>query len=54
MSLDPIQLDYRRLQEKRKRRTDVIRFATLPWVFIALGALVGLGLTLFLYYIVHP
>lgn len=52
MSLDPIQLDYRRLRAQGRRKEVALLIFSI--VALLMAALAGLGLTLFLYHIVHP
>lgn len=49
MSLDPIQLDYRRLQTRQERREQVA-LLIFSIVAVLMAALTGLGLAALLYY----
>jgi hypothetical protein len=53
MSLDPIQLDYRRLRTREQRREEV-GLLIFSIVAIGMAVLAGLGLAAFLYYVNHP
>lgn len=53
MTLDPLQLDYRRLAAQERRQDRLMLWVVLP-LCVALAALGGLGMALVLYYLNHP
>lgn len=53
MTLDPLQLDYRRLAAQERRQDRLMLWVVLP-LCVALAALAGLGMALVLYYLNHP
>lgn len=53
MSLDPIQLDYRRLREREERQERFISWGIVA-IMLGVSTLAGLGLAAFLYYVNHP